>query len=638
MDTTDDSGECQNSQLATLLSDTFKDVENLKRELATAKKRAEKAERLVVNLQTNQQVAADVSSSSGQSPDIARMIMEYEDRISRAERTRDEAESRRRAIQENWMALERYFSQIEFRAHDVRSQFGRVVSGDTSPLSLTALPSYGPSPRTPSMDSSFAQPPVKRSRDDSEARGRHPTYPPSYDDYHRVRKEPRMIRPGGHRSRSRSSEKSISSVDEMLLQATAQESNGTNGTQSRRPHNSTIHPANAYPSVGHQQQQQRSHPDSPPYPANRPRVDHPGPLPPSGGGANQAQPYLFAPVVTGAPPKKQKYTGGGGVTPAASATNLGPIETPPVPTPPVAAFPPTNAEGQRICRQCGLPGRYKDGKCVEKWGPGPMGPGTVCDRCRKKMKRVERRGTLEQQLANANANTLARTGSHVVVPQQQQQQQQQAQQQAQSHHGERSLQRSDTLLTHQGAAQGSNNGSQMSFRTVMSSASPGKGLGGRAMSPPPAIASLKDDDEHVGRSSSRSSSRNGRPGSKQLGHPPGPAQQTHLTVPAKRSPLASGSVSGDGKAPSPSGRGGEVDAETDADAEAEVDADAEGDGDNEEYEIDDDDEPPPRRSNKGRDVIRAVREADEELLEAVDAAEANSSSSHVGGRRYHDDD
>ena len=43
-------------------------------------------------------------------------------------------------------------------------------------------------------------------------------------------------------------------------------------------------------------------------------------------------------------------------------------------------FPGTNAQGQRICRQCGLPGRYKDGKCVEKWGPGPEGPGTVCDR------------------------------------------------------------------------------------------------------------------------------------------------------------------------------------------------------------------------------------------------------------------
>ncbi|KIK28217.1 hypothetical protein PISMIDRAFT_607563 [Pisolithus microcarpus 441] len=61
---------------------------------------------------------------------------------------------------------------------------------------------------------------------------------------------------------------------------------------------------------------------------------------------------------------------------------------------PAGTYPPTNSDGQRICRQCGLPGRYKEGKCVEKWGPGPEGPGTVCDRCRKKMKRVERRGTL----------------------------------------------------------------------------------------------------------------------------------------------------------------------------------------------------------------------------------------------------
>jgi len=60
-------------------------------------------------------------------------------------------------------------------------------------------------------------------------------------------------------------------------------------------------------------------------------------------------------------------------------------------------YPPMNAQGQRICRQCGLVGRYKDGKCVEKWGPGPEGPGTVCDKCRKKMKRVERRGTIESQ-------------------------------------------------------------------------------------------------------------------------------------------------------------------------------------------------------------------------------------------------
>jgi hypothetical protein len=54
--------------------------------------------------------------------------------------------------------------------------------------------------------------------------------------------------------------------------------------------------------------------------------------------------------------------------------------------------------GERTCSQCGLPGRHKDGRSVEKWGPGPAGgfyyfiyqsilliffsgPGTVCDRC-----------------------------------------------------------------------------------------------------------------------------------------------------------------------------------------------------------------------------------------------------------------
>ena len=28
------------------------------------------------------------------------------------------------------------------------------------------------------------------------------------------------------------------------------------------------------------------------------------------------------------------------------------------------------SQGQRICRQSGLPARYKDGKCVKKWGSG----------------------------------------------------------------------------------------------------------------------------------------------------------------------------------------------------------------------------------------------------------------------------
>ncbi|KAH8108910.1 hypothetical protein DFH11DRAFT_1548681 [Phellopilus nigrolimitatus] len=34
---------------------------------------------------------------------------------------------------------------------------------------------------------------------------------------------------------------------------------------------------------------------------------------------------------------------------------------------------PQNTQSERICQQCGVFGYYKNGKCVEKWGPGPEG-------------------------------------------------------------------------------------------------------------------------------------------------------------------------------------------------------------------------------------------------------------------------
>ncbi|KAF8911740.1 hypothetical protein CPB85DRAFT_1303266 [Mucidula mucida] len=73
---------------------------------------------------------------------------------------------------------------------------------------------------------------------------------------------------------------------------------------------------------------------------------------------------------------------------------------------PGKTYPSQNELGQRICRTCGQPGRYKEGKCVEKWGPGPLGPGTVCDRCRKKIKRVERRATIKPVVPQLARNNL----------------------------------------------------------------------------------------------------------------------------------------------------------------------------------------------------------------------------------------
>ncbi|KIM42560.1 hypothetical protein M413DRAFT_119911 [Hebeloma cylindrosporum] len=295
--------------------------------------------------------------------------------------------------------------------------------------------------------------------------------------------------------------------------------------------------------------------------------------------------HVFAPVVTGAPTKKTKFpnTPGVGSNPS--------LDTPQTPAstavPPAVPFPPTNAQGQRICRQCGMVGRYKDGKCVEKWGPGPMGPGTVCDRCRKKMKRVERRGTLENQAQltihavqqQQQHQPLPRTTSHAQLPL--------------SQSSDRSIHRTDTVLAHHATMSSSSSSLRDSLRNASSrqatSSSVMKQHRQQQHQPtPPAIVSLRDDVEeeeemegdqlptsNVGRGGTRS---NGRKSSKDVVDPDAEAEAEAEILGAVDAAAAGGSADGDG----------------DADGE-EADAEA-------------------------------------ELLEAVDAAEANSTSSGGGSR------
>ncbi|EDR01656.1 uncharacterized protein LACBIDRAFT_333064 [Laccaria bicolor S238N-H82] len=289
-----------------------------------------------------------------------------------------------------------------------------------------------------------------------------------------------------HRPHSRSSSRSSSAsldVDEMLLEATTADAiNGIAANQqSQQPphiaslplptttksqngsphlwsHHSRRHAEEGSGRVHVYQGQQAQEVAGYAYPANQyiPRKDvglqqqsgtQPGPLV-QPGQVQQYQTHVFALVVMGAPMKKPKYSvsgssiGGGGSVCALTARPGGIVGGPidaPIVDPPAQVFPATNAQGHRISRQCGLPGRYKDNKCVEKWGPGPMGPGTVCDRCRKKMKHVERRGTLEtqQQMAVMRQQQPSRGGSMSQLPL--------------SQGSDRSIHRMDTVLTHHGS-------------------------------------------------------------------------------------------------------------------------------------------------------------------------------------------
>ncbi|KAF9237000.1 hypothetical protein BU15DRAFT_49314 [Melanogaster broomeanus] len=225
-------------------------------------------------------------------------------------------------------------------------------------------------------------------------------------------------RPNSHthsRSSSRSSQRSLS-LDDMLIEASTEDPRPRGAsTEDRRLRGEP--PQSPRSVLAHHQ-----HPHNTP-PLSNPRglvghVSTPiGPLE-QPGEQRTYQTHIFAPPVTGAPTKKGKPGPTAGIvngspglpTPPATSSAVPPPLTPTAAHPqsasasapapvhhPHTSYPPTNLAGQRICRQCGLAGRYKDGKCVEKWGPGPEGPGTVCDRCRKKMKRVERRGTMESQ-------------------------------------------------------------------------------------------------------------------------------------------------------------------------------------------------------------------------------------------------
>ena len=178
-----------NTQLAALLSDAFRDIDALRRDLAIAKKRAEKAERLIQTL-TSDPSASPPNQDQQQkhAQTVKRLIDDYEDRLAQVEMAREEADTRRRLAQDSWEQIERYLSLVESRAKDARIAFTRISEGGSlGPLVLPLLPPHigagGGSLSTypPSSSSQIMAPPTVPSRQHSrhqQSSRAFPTLPP----------------------------------------------------------------------------------------------------------------------------------------------------------------------------------------------------------------------------------------------------------------------------------------------------------------------------------------------------------------------------------------------------------------------------------------------------------------------------
>jgi hypothetical protein len=136
-----------NAQLAEMLSSSFREVEALRRELASTRRRADKAESILNAMQQ--------SVSSESQPEAAvRAIIDCEHRVQLAEQARDEAEVRRRVLMEAWSELDRYLGVIEIRAADARAGYSRIVAEGGGQLVVANIPLPGQQPGSSSSHSS----------------------------------------------------------------------------------------------------------------------------------------------------------------------------------------------------------------------------------------------------------------------------------------------------------------------------------------------------------------------------------------------------------------------------------------------------------------------------------------------------
>ena len=142
------------ARLVALLSDAIRERDELVRELSAARKRADKFDRLLASLSQ-----PTSSMPSGAPAPSYNALLEYEARIEAAETARDDAETRRRVIAENWSILIRHLEVLESQAAEARSSFSRVLRDGGGGLLLDQLPQLPSAPSFTNVPAVYAMRP-----------------------------------------------------------------------------------------------------------------------------------------------------------------------------------------------------------------------------------------------------------------------------------------------------------------------------------------------------------------------------------------------------------------------------------------------------------------------------------------------
>lgn len=117
------------AQLAILLTSTLVENESLKRQLDAYKRKADRAERLNIDLtRLNNAKAQNTTGSPANSDDIQLLILECQERVERAEIKRDELEARIVRMQDAWIEYDRLQQSLDAKEHDARIKFSSLIA------------------------------------------------------------------------------------------------------------------------------------------------------------------------------------------------------------------------------------------------------------------------------------------------------------------------------------------------------------------------------------------------------------------------------------------------------------------------------------------------------------------------------